>query len=134
MAIGPVSGNGIPVTLPSGKVVFWSALVQSSGNQFIQVKDGSGNVVFTAQGASSSGGTPTQIGQGFFQAADPNNAYTVYLGTNGGGQWSKVIWSEDVLSSGATIYMGKYVFTTEDSTDADYNDTYLQMQWFQYVG
>lgn len=71
MAIGPVSGGGIAVNIPVGKVVFWSALVQSSANQFIQLKDSGANVIFTTQGASSSGGTPTQIGQGFFQAADP---------------------------------------------------------------
>lgn len=134
MSIGPVSGAGIPINLPTGKVVFWSAMVQAQYNQFIQVKDGSGNVIFTAEGASSGGGQPTQIGQGFFQAADPNGAYTVWLGTNGGQQWSQVLYMQDTLNSGPAIYLSKYLFNSEDAGDNDYNDTCLQMQWFQYLG
>lgn len=134
MSIGPVSGNGIAISLPVGKVVFWSVLVQSSANQFLQIKDSSGQILFTAQGPSSSGGTPTQIGQGFFQAADASQNYTVWIGTNGGQQWSKVLWTQDVITSGSSIYSGKYLFTSEDGGDNDYNDSYLQLQWFQYVG
>lgn len=135
MSIGPVSGAGITVNLPAGKIVFWSAVVQAGYQQFVQVKDSAGTVIFTAQGASAGGGgQPTQIGQGFFQAADPSDNYTVWLGTNGGQAWSQVLYAQDSLNSGANIYMGKYLFNTEDSGDADYNDTCLQMQWFQYVG
>ena len=134
MSIGPVTGNGIAVSFPQSKIVFWSLLVQASANQFVQVKDSSGTVIFTAEGASSSGGAPTQRGSGFFQAADPSNNYTVWIGTNGGQKWSQVLWTQDVITSGASIYSGKYIFTSEDWTDNDYNDSYLQMQWFQYVG
>lgn len=134
MSIGPVLGNGIAVSLPVGKVVFWSVLVQSSANQFIQLKDSTGNVVFTTQGASSSGGTPTQIGQGFFQAGDATNNYTVWIGINGGGSWNQVLYNQDTIAIGSSIYFGKYIFGSEDWTDADYNDSYLQLQWFQYIG
>lgn len=134
MAIGPVNGNGIAINIPSGKIVFWSALVQSSANQFIQLKDSSSNVVFTTQGASASGGTPTQIGEGFFQAADASGNYTIWIGTNSGQRYSQVIWSQDVITSGAMVYFGKYIFASEDYTDNDYNDSLLQLQWFQFVG
>ncbi len=133
MSIGPVSGGGINISIPPGKVVFWSALVQSSANQFIQVKNSQSTVIFTAQGASSSGGTPTQIGSGFFQA-DAVGQYTIWIGTNNGQSWSQVLWTEDVITKGASVYFGKYVFASEDYTDHDYNDSYIQLQWFEYVG
>jgi hypothetical protein len=134
MSIGPVTGNRIAVNLPIGKIVFWSALVQSSANQFIQVQDSTGAVVFTTEGSSSSGGTPTQIGQGFFQAADTNDVYYIFIGTNGGQSWSNVLWTQDVLVNGAAILFGKYMFTSEDGSDNDYNDSYLQIQWFNFTG
>ena len=134
MSIGPVSGNGIAVTLPAGKMMFWSVLVQAAYDQFIQLKDSSGNVIFTAQGSSSSGGTPTAIAQGIFQAVDPTNNYTVWIGTNGGSVWSKVLYSQDAIAIGSSQYLGKYIFASEDSTDNDYNDSYLQLQWFEYLG
>jgi hypothetical protein len=133
MSIGSAPGNGIAISLPLNKIVFWSVMAQSTTNQFIQVKDSSGNIVFTAQGASSSGETPTQIGQGFFQAADPSSSYTIWIGTSGGTLWSNVLWTQDVLNIGTTIYAGKYIFSSADSGNA-YNDSYIQMQWFQFVG
>ncbi len=134
MSIGPVSGNGIPITLPTGKTIFWSVTVQAANEQYICVKDSQQNQIFSTQGASSGGGQPTQIAQGIFQAADPTGNYTVYLGTNGGSQWSKVIYDNDTLTLGATVYYGQYTFITEDSTDNDYNDTCLQINWFQSLG
>lgn len=133
MSIGPVSGGGIAVSIPAGKVVFWSVLVQSSANQFIQLKNSQSSVVFTVQGPSSSGGTPTQIGSGFFQA-DNSGQYTIWIGTNGGQSWSQVLWTEDVITRGSSVYFGKYVFASEDSTDHDYNDSFIQLQWFENVG
>lgn len=134
MSIGPVTGEGIAINLPVGKVVFWSATAQAANKQFVQLRDEGGNTVFTAEGASSDGHSPAQIGQGFFQVGGSTGNFTVWLGTNGGAQWSNVLWTQDVLAGASTIYMGKYVFTTEDAGDADYNDTFLQMQWFQFVG
>ncbi|PDO85535.1 fucose-binding lectin II [Kosakonia pseudosacchari] len=133
MSSGPVSGNGIAIVIPPGKVVFWSVLVQSSANQFIQLKDSLSRVVFTVQGASSSGGTPTQIGSGFFQA-DNVGDYTVLIGTNGGQRYSNVLWTQDIISRGASVFFGKYIFASEDSTDNDYNDSFFQLQWFENVG
>ena len=134
LAMNPVPGSGIAVTLPPGKVVFWSALVQAAWSQFVQLKDSQGNVVFTVQGASPDGHSPTQIGQGFFKPSDPSGNYTLWLGVNGGGAWSQVIWGQDSLSTGGTAYLTKYVFACEDGADSDFNDTYLQMQWFEFLG
>lgn len=134
MSNGPISGDGIAITLPPGKVVFWSALVQAAYDQFVQLKDSNGNVVFTAQGPSASGYEPTQIGQGFFQVPAGTGAYTVYLGTNGGSAWSSVIWDQDQIDTGGTTYLGRFLFGTEDAGDNDYNDTFFQMQWFEYIG
>lgn len=131
MSTGPVPGNGVAIVLPVGAIVFWSAVVQAAENQFVQLQDSTGNAVFTAQG---SGISPTQIGQGFFQAADPSQAYTLWLGVDGGAQWSQVLWSQDTLNNGSATCMTKYVFATEDGGDSDFNDTCLQMQWFAEVG
>ncbi|MBN3216848.1 fucose-binding lectin II [Pectobacterium polaris] len=133
MSIGPVSGGGIAISIPPGKVVFWSALVQSSANQFIQLKNSQSSSVFSVQGASSRGGTPTQIGSGFFQT-DAVGKYTIWIGTNGGQSWSQVLWAEDVITRGSSVFFGKYVFASEDSTDYDYNDSFIQLQWFENGG
>lgn len=133
MTIGPVSGNGIAISIPANKIVFWSALAQSSANQFIQLKDSNANIVFTVQGTSSSGGIPTQIGSGFFQA-DTSGSYSIWIGTNGGKSYSQILWSQDVITSGSSVYFGKYIFASEDATDYDYNDSFIQLQWFQNVG
>ena len=132
--MNPVLGKAIPLTLPAGKVVFWSALVQAAWKQFVRLQDSKGNVVFTVQGSSPDGHSPTQIGQGFFQPSDPSGNYVLSLGVNGGAAWSQVIWAQDALSAGGTAYLTKYVFATEDGADSDFNDTYLQMQWFEYLG
>lgn len=134
MSTGPVTGNGIAVTIPPGMVVFWSALVQAAWRQYVQLRDSTGQAVFTCQGASPDGHSPTQIGQGFFQAGDQTGNYTLWLGTNGGAQWSQVLWAEDMIGTGGTTYLTRYVFGTEDGADNDYNDTYFQMQWFQFLG
>jgi mannose-binding lectin len=134
MSTGPVPGNGIAIVIPQGMVVFWSALVQAAFSQFVQIQDSNRNVIFTATGGSPDGHSPTQIGQGFFQAGDPSGNYTVWLGINDGSPWSNVIWSQDAIANGGTSYLTKYVFGTEDGSDNDYNDTYLQLQWFQFLG
>ncbi|HEX7884718.1 MAG TPA: hypothetical protein VF474_01960 [Phenylobacterium sp.] len=131
MSNGPVPGNGVPIDLPLGKIVFWSAVVQAANNQFVQLKDSNNAVLFTAQG---SGVAPTQIGQGFFQVSATSQACTVWLGIDGGAQWSQVLWTQDAVSDGGSVCMGKYLFVSEDGADQDFNDTCLQIQWFDQVG
>lgn len=58
----------------------------------------------------------------------------MWIGTGGGQQWSRVLWTQDVITNAASLYFGKYLFSSEDSGDNDYNDSYLQIQWFQYLG
>jgi len=130
---GPVSGNGIAIGIPAG-TVFWTATSQAAWSQFVQLRDSAGNVLFTAEGASPDGHSPTQIGQGFFQAGDESGNYSVWLGVDGGQRWSSVLWAQDSIAASGTDYLGKYVFGTEDGSDNDYNDTYLQLQWFEYLG
>src|SRR5690349_14483679 len=134
MSMGPVSGNGIDIRLPPGKVVFWSALVQSGGSQFVQLKDAKGTVVFTTQGASTNPAGPTQIGQGFFQIPPGSDAYKVYIGIFGGEQWSQVIWNQDAMVDGTKVVFGTIVFGAEDGQDGDFNDLYLRFQWLDTLG
>lgn len=134
MSNGPVTGNGIAITLPEKKFVFWSALAQAAFSQYVQLKDAAGNPVFTAQGASAAPGQPTQIGQGVFTVPTGGGDYTVWIGTNGGAKWSQVLWQSEAITLGSSVFYGSYCFIAEDSTDQDYNDTCLQLNWFQYIG
>jgi mannose-binding lectin len=134
MSFGPVSGNGIPIVLPTGKTALWSVIAQSSGNQYVQLKDSGGNVIFTAQGASSSGGTPTQIGQGSFTVDDQSGNYTMSIGVNGGSSWSTVLWDDITVSLGQNIMCSNFNFIAEDATDQDFNDSAVSLTWFNSVG
>lgn len=135
MSNGPVSGNGIPIMLPPGMVIFWNATAQATFSQFVALNDASNNRIFSVEGASTDGHAPTVIGQGFFQVpSSVNGPYMLYLGTNGGSQWSNVIWTNDTLDNGGSNVMSRYIFGSEDGSDNDYNDTFLQMQWFARLG
>jgi len=134
MSNGPVSGNGITITLPIPPpapkqpfVVYYSGTTQAAKNQFIQLKDSKGNQVFTLSGQ---GPYATQS----FKATDPTGSYKVYIGTNNGSQWSQVVWDEQVLNIGITAYFGIFNFISEDGADVDYNDSYLALYWFLFQG
>ncbi|HUC60389.1 MAG TPA: hypothetical protein VMF53_00375 [Alphaproteobacteria bacterium] len=132
MSVGPVSGNGIPFTLTSGKTCFWAVTVQASWTQFVQLKDPTGKVVFTASGSGGTGGAPKQIGAGNFVAIAGN--YMMYIGINNGQQWSQVIWDDDALTTGGTVYYQCSTFIAEDGGGTDYNDSCVQIAYFNSLG
>ncbi|WP_269714134.1 hypothetical protein [Caulobacter sp. NIBR2454] len=134
MSVGPVSGNGIALTIPTGKTVFWTVNVQASYSQFIKLCDSHGAVIFQATGASAGGHSPTQIGQGSFTAADASGNYTLYIGFNGGSSWSSVLWDDLVVNIGAQIYLSNYNFISEDGADQDFNDSHVSLTWFNSIG
>lgn len=133
MSVGPVSGNGIAVSLPPGKTAFWTATTQASYNQFVQLKDSGGNVVFTASGASLGGHSPTQIGSGGFVVDDDGN-YMLYIGVNNGASWSNVLWDDLIVYLGQTIMCSNFNFIAEDGADQDYNDIHVSLTWFARLG
>lgn len=130
MAAGPIPGNGIPVTIPAGKALFWSALAQAESSQFVELKDPAGTVVFTAAGASPDGHSPTQIGQGWFDT-EAGGEYTLWLGVEGGSRWSSVLTSRNELAAGGKTYFIQYAFAADDGADADFNDAFVLLQWFE---
>jgi hypothetical protein len=134
MSIGPVSGNGIALTLVRGKTIFWTVNTQATWNQFIQLRDSDGNVVFTATGASAGGHAPTQIGNGSFVAIDPVGQYMLYIGYNNGQSWSSVLWDDMVVNLGSSIICSNYNFVSEDGADQDFNDSHLSLSWFNSIG
>lgn len=134
MSVGPVSGNGIPITLVAGKTVFWSVFAQAAWNQFVQLKDSRGNVVFTTAGASPGGHSPTQIGQSTFVVADQSGSYTLFIGINGGSAWQQVLWDQMDINLGANVYLSTYTFISEDGADQDYNDSCVTLSWFRSIG
>ncbi|HEX8064592.1 MAG TPA: hypothetical protein VF535_15425 [Allosphingosinicella sp.] len=134
MSNGPVSGNGIALTVPTGKTAFWSVVTQAAWQQFVQLTDSAGNIVFTATGSSTGGNSPTQIGVGTFVAADPGGNYNLYVGINGGSQWSSVMWDVLPLALGQTTMSSSYSFISEDGADQDYNDSCVSLTWFEQIG
>jgi hypothetical protein len=133
MSVGPVSGNSIPIILPPGKTVFWSVIAQAAYNQFVQLRDSAGTVIFTAQGASDGGG-PIQIGQGNFVINDQSGNYTMSIGINGGSSWSTILWDDITVSFGQNIMCSNFNFIAEDASDQDYNDSAVSLTWFNSVG
>ncbi len=135
MSNGPVSGDGIAITIPLGKTVFWSTVCQATDEQYVRVTTSTGEVVFEASGASPDGHSPYQYGQGTFSTSAFNTTdYLVYIGINSGASWQSVMWDQNSISSGSTTYYSAYNFISEDATDQDYNDTHLAVQWFEFVG
>ena len=131
----PIPGNQIPpLVIPNGKRCFYTGAVQSSGNQYIVLENSKGNQLFVLQGKSSSGGTPTPLGSGYFNADDPADSYTIKIGVNGGAKWSKVLWIQQELNMGSNIYCYQYTFIAEDYTDNDYNDSYCAIHWMDKSG
>ncbi|HEX8448252.1 MAG TPA: hypothetical protein VF652_01560 [Allosphingosinicella sp.] len=133
MSFGPVSGNSIAIVLPPGKTAYWSVLAQAAFNQFVQLRDSGGNVIFTAQGASANG-LPTQIGQGSFVVNDQSGNYTMSIGLNGGSSWSTVLWDDITVSLGQNIMCSNFNFIAEDAGDQDFNDSAVSLTWFNSVG
>ncbi|RMB12040.1 hypothetical protein [Eilatimonas milleporae] len=135
MSNGPVTGDGIAITLPKGKMIFWSAVAQATYQQFVQVKDSGGTVIFEASGSSADGHSPTQYGQGMFQTnPSGDGGYTVWIGLNNGAGWQQVLWDKCGISHSGTDYYSQYTFISEDGADEDFNDTCLTLQWFEYLG
>lgn len=136
MSNGPLSGNGIPVTIPAGKQVFWSAVAQAADSQYVKVTTAAGGTtVFEQSGTSSDGHSPTQYGNGTFSTdAYATTSFLVYIGIDGGANWQSVIWDTLGVTSGSNTYYSSLVFVSEDGSDADYNDTCLTLSWFEYLG
>ena len=129
MSVGPVSGNGIAFSLPSGKTVFWTVTAQASYTQFVQLKDSTGAVIFQASGSSTGGHSPTQIGNGTFVSTG-NTPYMLYVGINGGQHWSQVLWDNMTLYLNTTIMCSNFNFISEDNADQDFNDSSVSITWF----
>jgi hypothetical protein len=124
---GPVAGNQIPtVVLPINTNVFYSAGVQATWNQWAQLKDSHGNIIFTMQG---SGTNPKSIGIGYFLTSYTN--YTLQIGINGGATFSQILWGEARLMMGGVLMCDQYIYAAEDGGGTDYNDTILILQWLR---
>lgn len=130
---GPINGNQIPpLTLPQGNLCFYTGLVQSSLNQYIQLTDSQGVEVLVLTGTSSTGGTPTSLGSGYFAIND--SSYTIRIGLNNGTSWTSVLYDQSSVQLNGTSYFQQYTFLSEDGGDGDYNDASLSLYWFSRVG
>lgn len=127
-----ISGNQSISLLPGGKLVYVTATVQSSGVQSVQIKDSAGNVVFSAQGASSSGGTFTVIKTGTFSTS-ADGIYTVSLTANAG-----ILADESSVVYQGKVFLQAYSFLCNDggcqAGDRDFNDLGVFINCFGNVG
>lgn len=126
------SGNQSISLLPNGKLVYVTAAAQSSGVQSVQIKDSSGAVVFSAQGASSSGGAFTVIGTGTFSTS-ADGIYTVILTGNAG-----ILAEESSVVYQGKVFLQACTFLTNDggcqAGDRDFNDLSVFINCFGNVG
>jgi hypothetical protein len=130
---GPISGNQIPpLSLPQGNICFYSGMVQSSLNQYIQLTDSKGTEVLVLTGSSSTWGTPTPLGGGYFTLSD--STYTIKIGLNNGASWSSVIYNQSSVDLNGAPFYQQYTFLGEDGGDGDYNDSSFLLYWFRSIG
>lgn len=116
----------------NSKLVSVTASAQSSGQQSVSIKDSNGETVFQANGASSSGGNFTIIGQGTFVTSGNGN-YTVEL-TGGSG----ILSDESAAVYNGAPYLHAYTFATNDggcsAGDRDFNDLVVSIIEFKNKG
>lgn len=135
MSNGPVTGNGIAISIPLNKSVFWSAVAQAAYSQYVKVTTAAGALVFEQSGTSPDGHSPYQYGNGLFStAAYGTTDYLVYIGVDGGSRWQSVQWDQATIVNGAITYFTSVMFVSEDASDNDFNDTCLTLNWFEYLG
>lgn len=127
MSNGPVPGDGVAITLPTHRMVFWAVRAQSGLTQHVSLKDSQGRTVFTCRGQAN----PGEIGQGMFQT-DAAGSYSVHIASDAGPE--RVLWDEGVVALGEMVYFGQHVFVGEDGTDEDFNDCCLHLRWFGALG
>lgn len=117
---------------PSAKLISVVASAQSSGTQSVTIKDSNGTQVFTASGASSSGGKYTVIGQSTFSPSGDGN-YTVEL-TSGSG----ILYGNGYVVKNANVFNAMHTFGCNDggctAGDKDFNDLVVQIMSFRNKG
>lgn len=133
MANGPVSGEGIALTLPPGKTVSWTVTAQGEWNQFVWLQDRAGQQVFFVASGSSPDGHPVQIGNGSFTGTS-EGSYMLYVGFHEGTAWSQVLWDDFPLTFAGTTMSATFNFIAEDGADQDYNDCCVTLTWFAQSG
>ncbi len=135
MTTGPIYGRNIAITLPRGKTIYWTAYAQSAGAQFVEIRDTANKVIVSKASAGNTGrGGEAKFGEGSFVAEDANNTYYVSIGVNNGASWEKVLYSYDELVFNGVVKFGNYIFGGEDGTDNDFNDTNLNLHWYDNLG
>jgi hypothetical protein len=135
----PVNNNVATINLPPGGNLVWVvASVQSSGTESVTITDGNSNQVYSASGASSSGGTFTVIG-------DPTATFNTDQDPNGNGTYTVTLTSgcaymlaENTISLDGGYTLQVYTFTTNDggwpAGDNDFNDLCVQITCFGLQG
>jgi hypothetical protein len=117
---------------PSSKLVSVVATAQSSGTQNLSITDSTGKEVFSAKGASSSGGTYTVIGQGTFSPSGDGN-YSVKL-TSGSG----ILYGNGDVVNNGKVFNAMHTFSCNDggctAGDKDFNDLVVQIMSFLNKG
>jgi hypothetical protein len=121
----------IPISLPDGKPVSCTLVVQSSLEQTFTIRDKDNNTIVTMSGSGGIGG-PKFIGEQSFVAKGDANPYTVEIKTPSGPEG--VLVAEAATAWGATIYARTWTFASEDATDNDFNDSFATVTWFRKSG
>jgi len=129
---GPVPGTNIPITLPANKVIYWSAIAQAAYLQHIEIKAPTGKVVASAQG---NGQPLRRFGEGSFNSGGGGVFHiSIWVNTPHGPRPESVIFDEHKVVFGGQTKYGQFTFLGEDGADQDFNDTTLELHWWDRVG
>ena len=115
--------------IPKGKNAVLVFATDAGNTQEVTIRDPQGNVVYSHSGSGY--GKPTLQDTKVLENLAGGN-YKVTIQANGKDQ--KVIMNDMFLSKNGQVCAQTYTFVTEDSTDHDFNDTYLNLTWFRNEG
>jgi len=120
--------NPIGISIPAGKAVIVNFATNASFSQSFSITNSSG--VVECSGSGSGVGPAVQTSQVF--TAELGGTYSVVIDGNSSAE--KVLTADCSAIDNGVIYAQSYIFAGEDSTDDDYNDTFLSISWFQFNG
>ena len=117
--------NPNSIWIPKTKHAWWSFVVNASKEQYLTITDASSNSIVTKQGSGN--GAPTFVDQGTFQSTNP--PYTVSIKSKNNEE--EVLHGETTILNQDKVMLQTHVMISEDSTDKDFNDSFVTVTWFQ---
>ena len=118
----------VRITIPAGKTAIVNFANNSSAKESFRITDSNGKEV--CSGAGTGTGPKVQPSQTF--VAEAGGIYKVSIDSYD--TPNMILDSNSSMVSNGIVYAQSYLFISEDASDNDYNDTFLNISWFQNNG